>query len=84
MSNIQILVEIKPGIDPTDSTLINDDVGEHWLPDQNNILTITKQPVEVTNNYWIIDTDNILKLNDFGSSSLYWTLQTGNILQVNA
>ena len=79
---IQILVEAKPGIDPTTTALITNPE-EHWLTDETSTLRLTHYEGTITDNYWNPDTD-ILRIQDAGTTSLHWTLDGSNILRINA
>lgn len=80
---VQILLEIKAGIDPTISDLVNRNINYHWLPDENNILRLTKYEGTITGDYWN-PIANILRISDAGTSSPSWTLDGSNILRINA
>ena len=80
---MKIIAELKVGIDPTSSDLINGNINSHFLLDENNILCLTKYTGTITDDYFN-PVSNILAPDDAGTSNPYWTLQAGNILQINA
>lgn len=80
---MRIIAELKAGIDPTTSNLINGDINAHWLLDESNILCMTKYDGTLSGDFWN-PIGSILSLDDTGTASTYWTLEAGNILQLGA
>ena len=77
---VQVLVELKLGIDPTISDLQSDNPGEYWLETESGALVPTFYPGDIPGNYWKNESDS-LTLNQSGTTSRYWEL-IGNSLTV--
>lgn len=80
---MKIIAELLAGIDPTTTNLVNNNINEHWLPDESNVLRMTKFTGTISSDLWN-PSGNILHLDDTGSTALYWTLDGSNILRLNA
>lgn len=79
---MKIIAELLAGIDPTTTDLITNP-NEYWLPDENNICTLTHYDGSISGNYWKMN-GNILELNDIGTDSVCWEKTAGNILALKA
>ena len=74
---INIITEIKPGIDPKTSNLVTNDLNEYWFHDQNSDVVLVGYHGSIAGNLWTVDGSNDITPTGAGTSNL-WELSTGD------